>query len=107
MPSNKIHITGSVYKTGFRYYLKAKADYSGVTGVVFYEDDKSVGVIASGSEEKMNDFLKFCKAGCPLAQISHTEIFEVPNQEFSSFEVIDEVPEMPDIHNVNIKKYEL
>lgn len=77
------------------YYLKAKADFSGITGVVFYEDDKSVGVIASGSKENINKFLKFCKEGYPLVQITNTEIFEVPHQEFSSFEVIHEKPERP------------
>jgi acylphosphatase len=95
MPCNKIHIVGSVYKTGFRYYLKAKADLSGVTGVVFYEDDNSVGVIASGSEEKINTFVEFCKTGYPLVEITKTEVSEVPYQEFYSFEVIDEKPETP------------
>lgn len=95
MLCNKIHIIGSVYKTGFRYYLKAKADFSGVTGVVFYEEDKSIGVIVSGSKKKIHRFLKFCKAGYPLVQITKTEILEIPYQEFSSFEVIDEKPEAP------------
>ena len=93
MPCNKIHISGSVYKTGLRYYLKAKADFSGVTGVVFYEDDKSVGVIASGSEKNVNRFLEFCKEGFFPAHIDHIKITEIPYQEFSSFEVVDEKPE--------------
>ncbi len=95
MPCNKILISGSVYKTGFRYYLKAKADLLGVTGLVFYEDDNSVGVIASGSKENINKFLRFCKAGYPLVQITKTEILELPYQEYYSFEVIDEKPEIP------------
>jgi acylphosphatase len=97
MPCKKIHISGSVYKTGFRYYLKAKADFSGVTGVVFYEDDKSVGVIVSGSEENVNRFLEFCKEGFSPAHIDQIKITEIPHQEFSSFEVVDEKPEAPDV----------
>ena len=93
MQCNKIHITGSVYKTGFRYYLKAKADFSGVTGVVFYEDDKSVGVIASGSDENIKKFLEFCKEGTSPVHIDHIKIFDIPYQEFSTFEVVDEKPE--------------
>ena len=99
MPCSKIHINGSVYKKGFRYYLKAKADFSGVTGVVFYENDNSVGVIASGSEQNINTFLKFCKAGYPLVEITNTEVSEVPYQEFYSFEVVDKKPEAPGLLN--------
>lgn len=97
MPCYKIHISGAVYKTGFRYYLKAKADFSGITGVVFYEDDKSVGVIASGSEENINKFLKFSKTSFYPDQIENTKIMEIPFREFSSFEVVDEKPEAPDV----------
>jgi acylphosphatase len=99
MLCNKIHIYGHVYKTGFRYYLKAKADLTGVTGLVFYEDDKSVGVIASGTDENVNRFLQFCWAGYPPAQIENIKISEIPHQEFSSFEVVDEKPEKIDIRN--------
>ena len=99
MPCKKIHFSGPVYKTGFRYYLKAKADFSGVTGVVFYEDDKSVGVIASGSEENVNRFLEFCSAGYPPARIKNIKISEIPHQEFSSFEVLDEKTETHVMHN--------
>ncbi|MCF8365873.1 MAG: acylphosphatase [Bacteroidales bacterium] len=99
MPCNKIQISGSVYKTGFRYYLKAKADFSGVTGVVFYEDDKSVGVIASGSEENINKFQEFCKEGFSPVHIDHIKIIEIPYQEFSSFEVIEEKPEVQGMPN--------
>lgn len=93
MPCYKIHISGAVFKTGFRYYLKDKADLLGVNGLVFYEDDKSVGVIASCSEGKINIFLDLCKAGFSPVHIEKTKIIEIPNQKFSSFEVVDDKPE--------------
>jgi len=30
MPSYNIHITGAVFKTGFRYFLKVKVDVGGL-----------------------------------------------------------------------------
>ena len=99
MPCYKIHINGAVYKTGFRYYLKAKAELLGVTGQVFYENENTVGVIAAGSEEKINRFLKFCETGYPPAQIESTKISETPHQEFSSFDVVDEKPETLGMRN--------
>ncbi len=98
MLCNKIHIHGQVYKTGFRYFLKAKADFAGVTGLVFYEDDKSVGVIASGTDENVDRFLQFCRAGYPPAQIENIQISEIPHQAFSSFDVVDEKPEVLGMH---------
>ncbi len=99
MFSYKFFITGAVFKTGFRYYLKAKANYSGVTGVVFYENETTVGVIATGSKEKINRFLEFCKTGYPPAQIENIQISEIPHQEFFTFEVVDEKPEKIDMRN--------
>lgn len=99
MPCYYIKITGAVFKTGFRYYLKAKADFSGVTGMVFYEHDKSVGVIASGCEEKINKFLKYCKVSFSPVQIDKPKIIEILHQEFSSFEVVDKKPELSDLLN--------
>jgi acylphosphatase len=99
MPCYKIHINGAVYKTGFRYYLKAKAESQRITGVVFYEDDKSVGVIVSGTDENVNRFLQFCRTGYPPAKIENTKISEIPHQEFTTFDVVDEKPETLGMRN--------
>jgi acylphosphatase len=99
MPCYKINITGSVYKTGFRYYLKAKAESLGISGMVFYKNDTTVGAIVSGSEEKINRFLEFCKTGYPPTQIQTTKISEIPHQEFTTFDVVDEKPETLGMRN--------
>jgi len=93
MPCYKIHITGAVFKTGFRYYLKAKAAPLDITGFVYYENDNSVTVIASGNPEDLDKFLDFCKVGNHFFCITKTEIVEIPGVEYSSFDVRDEVHE--------------
>jgi len=91
MPCYKIHINGAVYKTGFRYYLKAKAESLGISGMVFYKNDTTVGAIVSGSEEKIKTFLEFCKTGYPLVEITKTEV--------TTFDVVDEKPETLGMRN--------
>jgi acylphosphatase len=91
MPCNKIHISGSVYKTGFRYYLKEQAALNGITGRVYYENDASVSVTASGTEECLKRFLECCSPANRLFRIERVEVAKIPVQEFSSFEVEDHV----------------
>jgi len=103
MPCYKIHITGSVFKTGFRYYLKDKALFLGITGKVYYVDESTVGVIASGTSEKMFLFLEFCETSNHFVQITNIDISKIPPQEFTSFEVDDEIPITSSIPGNNYK----
>jgi acylphosphatase len=93
----KILISGSLFKTGFRYYLKAKASLLGITGCVYYENENSVGVIASGNPEELEKFMEFCMIGNQFYKITGIEIIEIPHHEYSSFEVEDKIPEIPNI----------
>lgn len=91
MPCYKIHITGSVYKTGFRYFLKEKAALNGITGKVYYEKLSAVGITASGTEAGLKNFLECCSIGNRYFHIDRVEISEVPPEEFSNFEVVDDI----------------
>lgn len=93
MPCYKIHITGTVFKNGFRYYLKEKADLSGITGKVYYENGFSVGVTASGSHNEIKRFMEYCNIANPFFKIHQMVITEVPPGEFYAFEVIDDINE--------------
>ena len=89
MPCYKIQITGSVYKTGFRYYLKARASSLGITGRVYYENEMSVGIKASGTEENLRNFMDCCSPGNRFFHIDRIEVEQIPPQEYSFFEVED------------------
>lgn len=90
MPSYQILINGSVFKTGFRYYLKEKAEQNGITGRIFYEKGSAVGIVASGTEQGLKRFIESCNVGNPLFRINKLEVVETPPAEFSSFEVEDD-----------------
>ena len=89
MPCYKIHVTGSVFKTGFRYFLKEKADSNGITGRIYYENSSSVSIKASGTEADLKKFLEFCSIGNRFYHVDRMEVVEAPDEEFSSFEVED------------------
>jgi len=97
MPSYNIHISGSVFKTGFRYYLKAKADMCGIKGRVCYDNGASVRATISGSREKIRKFFECCNVANPFFKISHMEIKETAAEEFSSFDVQDDAPVYTDL----------
>lgn len=90
MPCYKIQITGSVFKNGFRYFLKAKASLYGITGKVYYTNDSSVEVVASGKEEQLKKFINDCTDGNQLFHITNTKVVEIASQDFTNFEVEDE-----------------
>jgi acylphosphatase len=94
MPCYNIHITGAVFKTGFRYFLKAKASLLGIIGRVYYENETSVGITASGTKENLKSFVECCSLGKQFFRIDRIEVTEILPQEFSSFEVEDKKPEI-------------
>jgi len=67
---------------------------SGLTGKVYYENGTSVGVTAAGSQEGIKRFLEYCNIANPFFKIHQMEITEMAPEEFSSFEVEDEIPEI-------------
>lgn len=91
MPCYKIHVTGSVFKTGFRYFLKEKAVSYGITGRIYYENRSSVGIKASGTEENLKRFMEFCSIGNRFYRVDRMEVVEAPEEEFFSFEVEDDI----------------
>lgn len=84
-----INIQGKVYKTGLRYFLKQKASGLGITGCVYYQEDKSAQIIAVGSKSQMDEFIRFCHAGNKDSEIGDVSLKKSPYQEFVSFEVHD------------------
>lgn len=85
-----INVQGRVQGVGFRYNTKLLADKVGVYGTVENEMDGSVFIQASGSQEKMDQFIKSLEKEKPLfSSIDSMTINDKPNlPEFTSFKVI-------------------
>jgi acylphosphatase len=90
MPSLKIHVSGKVYHTGYRYFIKQKASQLKITGCVFYCPDRSVEILAFGVENFMDLFLTYCRIGNKDSFIEEVHLSLIPPVTFDSFEVFDE-----------------
>jgi acylphosphatase len=90
MQSLKIKISGKVYHTGYRYFIKQKASRLDITGFVFYCPDQSVEILAMGENKNLNEFLKHCRTGNKDSRVEEIHLSEIPSLAFNSFEVVDE-----------------
>jgi acylphosphatase len=90
MPSLKITITGKVYHTGYRYFLKQKATQLQIKGCVFYCPDLSVEILATGENDYMELFITYCRIGNKDSYVEDVNLSQIPPDVFDSFEVIDE-----------------
>jgi acylphosphatase len=87
-----IHISGEVYKVGFRYYLKQMAGIFHIKGYVKYRKDRSLQVEARGEAEDIDRFVGCCRLGCISATVHDVVLKELPPKDFENFEVIDNQP---------------
>ncbi len=64
MQTIRIQISGRVFKTGYRYYLKQIAEGLHISGTIEYSKDQQVLVLANGSTKNLEEFISFCRMGC-------------------------------------------
>jgi len=82
-----IKVYGHVQGVFFRYTTRKFARRLGLTGYVKNMPDGSVYIEAEGSEEKIQQLLKFSKKGPEYARVERVESeFIEPHDEFSGFE---------------------
>ncbi len=83
--SVKIQVYGRVQGVGFRYYTCKKAKELGVFGAVKNRPDGSVLIKVVGDEQRINEFLDWCKIGPDLARVDKVLIAEIPEIESNGF----------------------
>ena len=87
MKNVQIIITGKVYKTGFRYFVKQMADVNKITGFVKYDENNSISIEAEGEEDNLKQFMKFCSQGCASSEIADVNIEPGELHNYNSFEI--------------------
>jgi acylphosphatase len=84
--SVKVH--GSVQGVSFRYYTKNKASELGIRGTVMNCPDSTVEIEAEGDEEKLKEFLEWCKEGPSSASVSDVKFqWGSSMNQFKSFKI--------------------
>ncbi|HUR31636.1 MAG TPA: acylphosphatase [Saprospiraceae bacterium] len=83
----RIVITGKVQGVWYRASAKDRAIALGLTGKVWNEPNGDVGAIVQGEEDKVMQFVQWCKQGPPLAKVDEVTYEEIDYQQFSGFDI--------------------
>lgn len=83
----KLNVSGKVQGVFFRAATQEAAERLGINGFVRNEPDGSVYIEAEGEEEKLNQFVAWCRFGPPRARVEKLERTEGALQGFTSFQV--------------------
>ena len=83
----KLRIYGKVHRIGFRFSAMQKAYKIGVHGFVQNADDGSVYIEAEGEDEKLDEFIEWCKVGPLGARVDKIMMEDGPVCDYISFDI--------------------
>ena len=82
-----ITVTGQVQGVYYRQATRQKARELGITGQVRNNSDGSVTVVATGTNDKLNELLSWCKEGPPRAIVLEVDVKTLTPQSFEDFTI--------------------
>ncbi|MDD5146992.1 MAG: acylphosphatase [Candidatus Daviesbacteria bacterium] len=82
-----IKIYGIVQGIFFRATAKEKADQLGIKGFAKNQPDGSVLIEAEGKKKNLDEFVKWCHIGPPLARVEKVVVIEGKLKNFPQFTV--------------------
>lgn len=88
MQSISIRVKGIVQGVYYRQRTKETALRSGITGEVKNLPDGDVSILATGTEEQLQEFIKWCNKGPETAVVSNIIVEKVPLKKFNTFKVV-------------------
>ena len=81
-------ISGKVQGVWYRASTKQMADQIGITGWVRNTSEGNVEAMFEGEEKLVNEMIKWCNQGPPLAEVDNVTIEKMANKEdFNSFKI--------------------
>jgi acylphosphatase len=83
-----IAVSGKVQGVFYRVSTEKKANEIGLTGFVRNEPDGKVYIEAQGTEEQLDEFVKWCKRGPERAKVDEITTRTIPLVEESLFRII-------------------
>lgn len=88
MPTIHLLVKGNVQGVFYRATAKKVADKLKLTGWIKNTKEGNVEITATGSEEQLNEFIKWCKKGPDKAEVEVVIIRDEPEKYFTEFEII-------------------
>lgn len=84
----RVFVSGKVQGVFFRAYTKEKADELGIKGWVRNLPDGRVEAVFEGTDDKVDEMVKWCWQGPPHARVENVEVREEDYKgEFDIFEI--------------------
>lgn len=83
-----ILVRGFVQNVGFRYYSQKEAESLNLKGFVNNQDDSTVYIEIEGEENKLNQFINWCKTGPVKAAVKSVKIEGGPLKNYSEFRIM-------------------
>ncbi|MEO0353091.1 MAG: acylphosphatase [Cyanobacteria bacterium P01_A01_bin.15] len=74
MPRIKITVHGRVQGVGFRYHTRKKAQALNLTGYVVNKPDRTVEIVADGSDDRLAALVAWSKLGPEQAIVRQVEV---------------------------------
>lgn len=87
MKHYNLSITGRVQGVWFRGSTRDKAKQLGIKGYVKNMPDGSVYIEAEGNEERLGDFIAWCRQGPPMANVDNVKIEDGEVKNYKVFDV--------------------
>ena len=87
MKSISIKAIGKVQGVWYRASTQKEAIKLGLNGFVRNEPDGSVYIEATGEEEALNTFIKWCKRGPELAHVTEIVVTDILNEYKDGFAI--------------------
>lgn len=88
MQTVRIIINGEVQGVFFRATAKEVAKKYEITGWIKNREDGNVEAIIYGQENKVKNFIEWCKTGPEKAKVENVTVYELPDIKYNHFEVI-------------------
>jgi acylphosphatase len=83
-----IIVKGIVQGVFYRQRTKDNALRSGITGEIKNLPDGDVHIYATGSPEKLEEFVKWCHKGPDTAVVSDVIVEKIPVKNFTTFKIV-------------------
>lgn len=69
-------IHGDVQGVSYRYFARDIAKKMGVKGWMRNESDGSISAVVEGDDERVENFVNWCKQGSPMSTVEKVDITE-------------------------------
>ena len=88
LQSVSITVKGIVQGVYYRQRTKDTALRAGITGEIKNTPDGDVHIVATGTEQQLQDFVKWCNKGPETAVVSDVIVQTIPLKNFDSFRIV-------------------